>query len=94
MNDHLASVVSKYPKRFIGCATVPLQSPQLCVEELKRSVTELGHKAVMIGSHVNDWNLDCRALDPFYKVTNLGIKYATSVLQALKFIVVEAHILL
>ena len=84
LNDHIASVVSKYPKRFIACTTVPLQSPELSVEELKRSVCELGHKAVMIGSHVNEWNLDCKALDPFYKVSNIFIKYSFSYFIAFK----------
>ncbi|XP_054716130.1 2-amino-3-carboxymuconate-6-semialdehyde decarboxylase-like isoform X2 [Uloborus diversus] len=67
LNDHIASVSGKHSKRFVGCATVPLQNPELAAEELKRSVVDLGMSAVMIGSHINDWNLDERALDPFYK---------------------------
>ncbi|XP_035224235.1 2-amino-3-carboxymuconate-6-semialdehyde decarboxylase-like isoform X2 [Stegodyphus dumicola] len=67
LNDHLASVVKDHPRRFVGAATVPLQCPELATEELKRSVGNLGLKAVMIGSHVNQWNLDNRELDPFYK---------------------------
>ncbi|GFY67542.1 2-amino-3-carboxymuconate-6-semialdehyde decarboxylase [Trichonephila inaurata madagascariensis] len=67
LNDHLASVIAKYPKRFVGAATVPLQSPELAAEELKRCVGTLGLPSVMIGSHINEWNLDERKLDPFYK---------------------------
>ncbi|GFT93121.1 2-amino-3-carboxymuconate-6-semialdehyde decarboxylase [Trichonephila clavipes] len=67
LNDHLASVIAKYPKRFVGAATVPLQNPELAAEELKRCVGTLGLPSVMIGSHINEWNLDERKLDPFYK---------------------------
>ncbi|GIY70250.1 2-amino-3-carboxymuconate-6-semialdehyde decarboxylase [Caerostris darwini] len=67
LNDHLASVVKRHPKRFVGAATVPLQSPELAAQELKRCVNTLGFSSVMIGSHINDWNLDEKKLDPFYK---------------------------
>ncbi|GIY66350.1 2-amino-3-carboxymuconate-6-semialdehyde decarboxylase [Caerostris extrusa] len=70
LNDHLASVVKRHPKRFVGAATVPLQSPELAAQELKRCVNTLGFSSVMIGSHINDWNLDEKKLDPFYKVKN------------------------
>lgn len=67
LNDDIASVVSTNPKRFVGAATVPLQDPVLAGEELRRSITDLGLKAVQIGSHVNSLNLDDKSLDPFYK---------------------------
>ncbi|XP_013791903.2 2-amino-3-carboxymuconate-6-semialdehyde decarboxylase-like isoform X2 [Limulus polyphemus] len=55
------------PHRFVGMATLPLQAPQLAVEEMRRCVTQLGMRSVMVGSHVNDWNLDNKSLDPVYK---------------------------
>uniref|UniRef100_A0A2L2Y7C5 2-amino-3-carboxymuconate-6-semialdehyde decarboxylase n=1 Tax=Parasteatoda tepidariorum TaxID=114398 RepID=A0A2L2Y7C5_PARTP len=67
LNNHIASVVNQHPKRFVGAATVPLQDPALAAEELKRCVNDLGFKVVEIGSHINQWNLDSRELDPFYK---------------------------
>lgn len=67
LNDHIASCVSKYPSRFAGLATVPLQNPELASQELKRCITDLGLCGVEIGSHVNDWNLDAHQLNPFYK---------------------------
>lgn len=66
LNDHIASIVAYHPKRFVGLATLPLQAPELAMEELKRCVT-LGLKGVMFGSHINQWNLDTPALDPVYK---------------------------
>ena len=58
LNDHIAGVVSDFPKRFVGLGTIPMQSPELAIKELERCVQELGLAGVLIGSHVNDWNLD------------------------------------
>lgn len=58
LNDHIAGIVKKYPQRFIGLATLPMQSPKLAIQELERCVTELGMAGVQIGTHINNWNLD------------------------------------
>ncbi|MEK9136695.1 MAG: amidohydrolase family protein, partial [Bacteroidota bacterium] len=42
LNDHIAGVVARYPKRFIGLGTVPMQAPDLAVKELERCVKQLG----------------------------------------------------
>lgn len=62
LNDHLAGVVAERPDRFVGLATLPMQSPKHAVKELERSVRELGLAGVQIGSHVGDWNLSDPAL--------------------------------
>jgi aminocarboxymuconate-semialdehyde decarboxylase len=66
LNDHLAEVVGKYPKRFVGLGTLPMQAPDLAVRELERCVKELGLAGVQIGSHVNGWNLDQPELFPVF----------------------------
>jgi aminocarboxymuconate-semialdehyde decarboxylase len=66
LNDHIASVVAEHPKRFAGLATVPLQDPAMAAKELERCMQEPGMVGVQIGSHVNDWNLNERALDEFW----------------------------
>jgi len=58
LNDHIASIVKQYPKRFIGLGTLPMQSPNLAIQELERCVTELGLAGIQIGTHINNWNLD------------------------------------
>ena len=40
-NDHIAGVVTKNPKRFIGIGTIPLQDVQLAIQEMERCVMEL-----------------------------------------------------
>lgn len=67
LNDHIAGVVAKYPKRFVGLGTVPLQSPELAIQELRRCVQDLGLSGIQIGSHVNGWNLEHRELFPVFQ---------------------------
>jgi aminocarboxymuconate-semialdehyde decarboxylase len=56
LNDHIAGIVSDYPKRFIGLGTLPMQDPDLAIQELRRC-KEIGLIGIQIGTHVNDWNL-------------------------------------
>jgi len=73
LNDHIAQVVSENPNRFVGLGTLPMQAPELAVQELRRCVQDLGLSGVQIGSHVNDWNLDAPELFPiFEEAANLG----------------------
>ncbi|KAM7302038.1 2-amino-3-carboxymuconate-6-semialdehyde decarboxylase [Ixodes scapularis] len=73
-NDYVASAVRRHPDRFVGMCTLPMQSPELAVQELKRCVTQLGYGTVILGSHVNDWTLADPHLDPFYKTAEeLGV---------------------
>lgn len=67
LNDHIASVVERHPKRFVGLCTLPMQAPELAVKELERCVKTLGMPGVEIGSHINEWNLDDESLFPFYE---------------------------
>ncbi|MBS1646834.1 MAG: amidohydrolase [Bacteroidetes bacterium] len=72
LNDHIAEVVSRYPKKFIGLGTVPLQDVDLSIKELERCKKN-GLVGVQIGSNVNQQNLSephfhrffeaCEALD-------------------------------
>ena len=67
LNDHIADIVKKHPKRFAGLGTIPMQAPDLAVKELERCM-QIGLRGVQIGSHVvNDWNLGSQALFPIYK---------------------------
>src|SRR4051812_42040219 len=34
LNDHIADIIQRHPKRFIGLGTIPMQAPDLAMEEL------------------------------------------------------------
>jgi aminocarboxymuconate-semialdehyde decarboxylase len=67
LNDQIAAVVHQHPHRFVGLATLPMQSADLAVRELERCVKQLGLSGVEIGSHVNDMNLDDERLFPVFQ---------------------------
>ena len=48
LNDRLAAMCAKNPKRFAGWAVMPMASPKDCAAELKRAVKELGFVGAMI----------------------------------------------
>lgn len=58
LNDHIAGIVEKYPGRFAGLGTIPMQSPGLAIKELERCIKDLKLSGIEIGSHINEWNLD------------------------------------
>ena len=49
-NDTVAEMVAKYPDRFIGVGTVPMQDVARAVKELRRCVLDLKLRGVIIGS--------------------------------------------
>jgi aminocarboxymuconate-semialdehyde decarboxylase len=67
VNDHIAEVVARHPRRFAGLGTVPLQAPDLAMAELERCVKELKLAGIQIGTHVNGTNLDDAELFPVFR---------------------------
>jgi aminocarboxymuconate-semialdehyde decarboxylase len=67
LNDHIAEVVGREPKRFIGLGSVPLQDTELAILEMERCVRDLGFPGLEIGSNVNQENLSEKRLWPFYE---------------------------
>ena len=66
-NDHIAEVVSRYPDRFTGIGTVPLQDVDLAVCEMERCIHELHMPGVEIGTNVNGKNLNEKDFFLFYE---------------------------
>src|SRR5829696_4675790 len=56
LNDGIAEIVQKFPKRFIGLGMVPLQDTRLAIKEIERC-RQIGFAGVQIGSNVNQLNL-------------------------------------
>ncbi len=65
-NDQMAALVAEHPTRFMGIATLPMQSPEKAATELKRAMRDKGLRGAMIGSNINGKNLDDPALEPFW----------------------------
>lgn len=66
LNDHIADLVAKYPKNYIGLATIPMQDPQLAIQELERAKA-IGHVGIQIGSNINDENLSDEKYFPIFE---------------------------
>lgn len=66
MNDHLAEVAAKWPDRFRGLASVPLQDVDLALREVERAVDGLGLAGLIILANVNDTPLDDPRFEPFW----------------------------
>jgi aminocarboxymuconate-semialdehyde decarboxylase len=62
LNDELSDLTQRFPGRFLGLATLPLQSPQDAVREVERAMDLPGIVGVAIGTHVNGDNLDSENL--------------------------------
>jgi len=66
LNDHIADIVHKYPRKFIGLGTIPMQDPAMAIKELERCKS-IGLAGIQIGSHVNSWNLNAPELFPIFE---------------------------
>ena len=63
INDYLASVVSKNPKRFAGFAALPMASPDAAATELKRAAKELKLVGAMVHGSSDGKFLDHPSFD-------------------------------
>ncbi|RMD74652.1 MAG: amidohydrolase [Bacteroidetes bacterium] len=66
LNDHIAQLVSDYPKNYIGLGTIPMQDTDLAIRELERC-KEIGLVGVQIGSNINDKNLSEPEFFPIFE---------------------------
>jgi aminocarboxymuconate-semialdehyde decarboxylase len=65
LNDHIAELVQKHPKHYIGLATLPMQDVDKSVQELHRC-HKMGLRGIQIGSNINDVNLHDPRFDPLW----------------------------
>ena len=66
LNDHIAELVSRFPKNYIGLATVPMQDTEAAILELERAKA-IGHVGIQIGSNINDENLSEDKFFPIFE---------------------------
>jgi predicted TIM-barrel fold metal-dependent hydrolase len=66
-NDAIATICKKYPKRFVGFFTLPTCSVEASLDELERSINELGLKGFGCFANLNGQALDREELFPLYE---------------------------
>jgi aminocarboxymuconate-semialdehyde decarboxylase len=66
-NDAIAAIARRHPKRFIGFFTLPTASVPASLDELERSVTELGLRGFGGFANLNGQPLDREELFPIYE---------------------------
>jgi aminocarboxymuconate-semialdehyde decarboxylase len=66
-NDAVSQAHRKHPDRFIGFACLPLQNPNLALEELERVARLPGIRGVYMATAVRDRELSDRSFFPIYE---------------------------
>ncbi len=66
VNNELSKIISKYPDRYSGFATIASQDPEGAANELERAVKELGLRGVKINSHIRGEYLDNHKYWPIF----------------------------
>ncbi len=56
LNDHIADIVHRWPTRYVGLGTLPMQDTELAIKELERC-KKIGMVGVQVGTHINGINL-------------------------------------
>jgi predicted TIM-barrel fold metal-dependent hydrolase len=67
INDDLAAIQKKYPRRFAGLAQAPILEGKTALDELRRAIGDLGLNGVTITSQVGGFSLDSPKLYDFYE---------------------------
>jgi aminocarboxymuconate-semialdehyde decarboxylase len=66
-NDACSALHLEYPERFVGLAMLPMQAPDLAVDEVARAGSLPGIRGVYMSTHVRGENLDEKAFWPVYE---------------------------
>ena len=70
MNDAYAEVLTKYPKRFKGFASIPMDAPDAALAELHRSINTLKMNGVVLLSNIRGAALTDPRFRPFFQEAN------------------------
>jgi aminocarboxymuconate-semialdehyde decarboxylase len=74
LNDEIAEICGRFPDRFTGLGTVPLQAPELAIAELDRLHQSLGFRGIEIMTHVAGADLsEPRFRSVFARCAELGL---------------------
>jgi predicted TIM-barrel fold metal-dependent hydrolase len=67
VNDGFAEIVRNHPDRFRALAALPLLDVDAAIDELERSIDELGMAGTMILTNIDGEVLDSPRLEPFWE---------------------------
>jgi len=70
VNDALARLCRAHPDRFVGLASLPLHDVDASLQEIDRTVGELGMKGLAIGSNVGGPPLNDACFEPLWAKIN------------------------
>jgi aminocarboxymuconate-semialdehyde decarboxylase len=70
VNDAYADLISKYPKRFKGFASIPMDAPDAALSELHRAIDELKLNGVILLSNIGGKALTAAEYRPFFEEAN------------------------
>lgn len=66
-NNEIRDMMTSWPQRFAGLATLPMQDVPAAIAELERVMVQHGFKGAMIGDQINGRTLDDPMFLPFWK---------------------------
>jgi aminocarboxymuconate-semialdehyde decarboxylase len=70
VNDAYAELISNYPKRFKGFASIPMDAPNAALLELHRAIDELKLNGVILLSNIGGKALTSPEYRPFFEEAN------------------------
>jgi aminocarboxymuconate-semialdehyde decarboxylase len=70
MNDAYADLASRYPKRFKGFASIPMDAPDAALNELHRAINDLKLNGVILLSNIRGAALTDPRYRPFFQEAN------------------------
>ncbi len=74
MNDYLASIIDRYPGRFLGFGNLGFGSAERSLAEADRCIRQLGFKGIQLFSNINNRVLDSPEFLPVYRhIAELGV---------------------
>src|SRR6202049_4963084 len=72
-NDAAAAAHARHPDRLVGLAMLPMQAPELALQELERAAKLPGMRGIYLATHVNGTELDDKRFwDVYAKAEELG----------------------
>jgi len=70
MNDSYAELIARYPKRFKGFASIPMDAPDAALDELHRAIDTLKLNGVVLLSNIGGKALTSPEYRPFFEEAN------------------------